>query len=422
MEQPSDLPTSPPAPVGSSGNSAIKKFLMISAMLFALASMIAAYLFFFELPHHSTPQMPPAAIKPSGDKTLDAIRRGMEFLKVHQEADGEFSAGLIDPKPGFTALVVDSIARSPDKYRETGQPFLKKAAEAIVRHQQPNGSICTPSFGLETYLTACSVLALSALENPAYAKNIEKAREYLLSVQYKDDEQNPNFGAAGYKSEGKTSGDVTANWIEALKAAGVKEGDPAFKNAEKFLSRLQNNSETNDLPAPGTEVGDDGGFFYRPGESKAPDEKGKSGKRIPKSYGLMSYAGLKSFMYMDIKKDDPRVIKARQWVADNFTLEENRNIGADGLFYYYLTMAKALTLYGEPEIKTSDGKVHNWAQELTDKLLSVQDPDGSWRNKASTRWYENDSVQVTAFAIRTLSICHDFLKKNGKLSASEARP
>jgi hypothetical protein len=51
----------------------------------------------------------------------------------------------------------------------------------------------------------------------------------------------------------------------------------------------------------------------------------------------------------------------------------------------------------------------------------MQDPDGSWRNKASNRWYEHDSVQVTAFAIRTLSICHDDLKKHSKVSASPAQ-
>ena len=420
MENAKDVSTSPTATVGSRG-SVFKKILKIGGMLFALLILVAAYLFFFQLPHH-TQSAAPAVVKPSGDKTLDSIRRGMEFLKVNQESDGEFSAGLIDPKPGFTALVVDSIARSPDKYRETDQPFLKKAAEAIIKHQQPNGSIGTPAFGLDTYTTACSILALTAVENPAYAKNVEKARDYLISVQYKDDEQNPNFGSAGYKTDGRTSGDVTANWIEALKAAGVKEGDPAFKNAEKFLSRLQNNEETNPTKSADYDVGNDGGFIYRPGESKPADEKSKNGKRMPKSYGLMSYAGLKSFMYMDIPKADPRVEAARKWVNDNFTLEENRNIGADGLYYYFLTMAKALSLYGDVEIKTSDGKVHNWAQELTDKLISMQDPDGSWRNKASKRWSEDDSVMVSAFAIRTLSICHDFLQKNGKLSATEPKP
>ena len=37
--------------------------------------------------HHSPPSAPPAAVTPSDDALLDAIRRGIEFLKVHQEDD-----------------------------------------------------------------------------------------------------------------------------------------------------------------------------------------------------------------------------------------------------------------------------------------------------------------------------------------------
>ena len=158
----------------------------------------------------------------------------------------------------------------------------------------------------------------------------------------------------------------------------------------------------------GKQAGNDGGFNYRPGESKAPDEI-KNGVRILKSYGLMSYAGLKSFMYMNVPKDDPRVTSAHKWVLDNYTLDENKNIGSDGLFYYYQTMAKALASYGERELTTSDGKKHDWAKELSEKIIALQDPDGSWHNKQSARWMENDTVMVTAFSIRALSICHDFM-------------
>jgi len=372
----------------------------------------AAYLYTFERPHHSTPKTAPQAVVLSGDGVLDAIRRGIEYLKVRQEADGEFSKGVLDPKPGFTALVVDSIARSPDKCRESDQPFIARAVKAIISHQQPNGAICTPSFSLDTYSTAVSILALTALENPAHAQVVQRAKDYLISVQYKDDEASPNFGAPGYKTQGRTSGDIAAQWVEALKAAGVKEGDPAFTNVQKFLSRLQNNAETNDKPAAGTAVGDDGGSFYRPGESKAGFELTRDGKRIPKSYGLMSYANMKSFLYMNVSKDDPRVVSAFKWVRDNYTLEENRNIGADGLYYYLLTMAKALAAYGEPAIVTTDGRTHVWAREMSDTLIAAQGADGSWRNAQSNRWMEDDSVLVTAFAIRTLSICHEELMKH----------
>lgn len=417
MSSADELSTPATGPVQSSGTSALMKVLKVVAALIVLLVLVGIYLWNFEQPHHSAPAAAPKAVEASGDKVLDAIRRGVEYIKVHQEADGHFSKGILDPKPGFTALVVDAIARGPDKLREAGNPWIGNAAQAIIKLQNADGSISTPAFGLDTYTTATSILALSALENPAYAKNIQRAKDYLISVQYRDDEENANFGSPGYKKDGRTSGDLAASWIEALKEAGVQEGDPAFKNAEKFLSRLQNNSETNDKPAPGTEAGDDGGFFYRPGESKAPDETGKKGKRIPKSYGLMSYAGLKSFLYMNVSKDDPRVQSAFRWVRDNFTLDENRNIGPDGLYYYYLTMAKALTLYGEPVIKTTDGAEHHWARELSDKLLSLQRADGSWSNTQSSRWKEDDAVMVSAFAIRTLTLCLEELKRQDAAKA-----
>ncbi len=385
-----------------------KKAVKLIGLVVCLLVAIGAYGYYFEMTGHSTPKGEPAKIAPSGDAALDAIRRGADFLKRSQEEDGHFSKGLVDPKPAYTALIVDALARSPEKYREKDHAFLEKAVKAIVAKQQPNGSVCTPIFNLDTYSTAMSVLALTALENPEYQPVVEKAKRYLLDVQYKDDEDNnSNFGAAGYTKGGKTSGDMTANWVEALKATGVKENDEAFKNAQKFFSRIQN-TETNDKPnIGGKEAGKDGGFYYRPGESKPSDEI-KNGIHVLKSYGLMSYAGLKSFMYMNVPKDDPRVASAHKWVLDNYTLEENKNIGADGLFYYYQTMAKALAAYGDKTITTSDGKQHDWAKELSDTIVSLQDADGSWHNKQSSRWMENDPVMVTAFAIRALSICHDF--------------
>ena len=407
MENDADLSENAPPAVASRATPFWLKAVKILGLIFCLLGAAGAYLYYFQMPSHSQESRPAAVLPPTSDKVLDSIRRGADYLERHQEADGHFSKGLLDPKPAYTALVVDSLARSPEQYREKDHPFLKKAAEAIVAKQLPNGSICTPIFNLDTYSTAQSILALTALDNPEYKPVVEKAKQYLLDVQYKDDEDNnTNFGAAGYSKGGKTSGDTTANWVEALKAAGVKEGDPAFKNAEKFLSRIQNSESNDRQKINGSQTSNDGGFNYLPGESKVEAEK--NGVRILISYGLMSYAGLKSFMYMSIPKTDPRVASAYKWVQNNYTLDENKNIGADGLFYYYQTMAKALSVYGEKEIHTADGKVHDWAQELSERIVSLQDPDGSWHNKQSARWMENDPVQVTAFAIRALSICHDF--------------
>ena len=46
----------------------------------------------------------------------------------------------------------------------------------------------------------------------------------------------------------------------------------------------------------------------------------------------MTYAGLKSFLYAGVGKDDPRVKAAIEWVRKHYTLDENPNMGANGLW------------------------------------------------------------------------------------------
>ena len=244
MDNTKDLSEKTSTPVASRATPLWQTALQILGIVVCLLGSACAYIYYFETTGHSEPTRAPKQIAPSGDAIVDSIRRGADFLMRHQEEDGHFSKGFVDPKPAFTALIVDALARSPEQFREKDHPFLKKAAGAIVAKQQPNGSLCTPVLNLDTYSTAMSVLALVALENPEYQPSSKKRKKFLLDVQYKDDEANdPNFGAAATQS-GRTSGDMTANWVEALKATGVKEGDPAFKNAEKFFARLQN-TETN---------------------------------------------------------------------------------------------------------------------------------------------------------------------------------
>ena len=421
----SDAQTAQPA-APKTQRSRLKKILLGMLSILGVLLLVALYLYLFEMTSHSKPTQAPLAIQPSGDKALDAIRRGFNYLRVYQEADGGFSIGLVDPKPAVTALVLESLVKSPLPDSEKDPAMIKRATQAILSKQQPDGSICTPMLNLDVYSTSISLLALKALNDPAYAGAIEKAKQYLLKVQHDVEDGNPQFGGVGYGAKGNVDGGNTAQWIEALKEAGVTENDPAFKNETKFISRLQN-SEENDYHLPDTEVGTDGGFVYRPGEGKdgegkEGEDRPRSGKHIPKSYGMMSYAGLKSFLYMNVDKKESRVQSAWKWVKDNYTLEENKNIGADGLYYCYLTMAKALAVYGEPIVETSDGKKHDWARELEAKLLSQQLADGSWKNTRSGRWREDDNVMVTAFAIRTLAICRDFAEKHPAPAEASTAP
>ena len=127
------------------------------------------------------------------------------------------------------------------------------------------------------------------------------------------------------------------------------------------------------------------------------------GKTPLRSYGSMTYAGLKSYLYAELKKDDPRVRAAREWLRRNYTLEENPGLGNQGLYYYYHTMAKALTANGEDRFADAQGKEHDWRHELMGKLVSLQKADGEWQND-NNRWWENSPVLCTCYSLLALEI------------------
>jgi len=122
----------------------------------------------------------------------------------------------------------------------------------------------------------------------------------------------------------------------------------------------------------------------------------------------MTYAGLLSYIYADLKTDDPRVVSALDWLRGNYTVDENPALGPQGLYYYYELMAKALTFAGVDTLETRDGRKVNWREDLALKILNLQHADGSWANE-NGRWWEKDPVLDSAFALTTLEIIENKL-------------
>jgi len=342
-----------------------------------------------------------------------SIESGITFLRTQQNKDD----GSYGPQRdvGVTALVLSAIVNSPAKYRPADGPFVRKAVEFLLDNVAEDGSIRNkkdPS--LANYKTCASILALVSIEDPKLKPIIEKARKYIIGAQCSEDsgydsEKDKNaYGGFGYGGGQRPDLSNTQFALSALKAAGLEESDPAFKRVVAFLNRCQNLSETNDMPT----AGNDGGGFYSPVESKADKVKLPNGKEIYRSYGSMTYALLRCFLLAGIPKDDPRVKAAHAWLRDHYTLDENPEMGNQGLYYYYLTMAEALKLYGDPYIVTKDGQQHHWAAELAQKLVSLQ-KSGSWANNTG-RFWEDDKTLCTAYAVLTLDICYDLLDKPGK--------
>jgi squalene-hopene/tetraprenyl-beta-curcumene cyclase len=109
-------------------------------------------------------------------------------------------------------------------------------------------------------------------------------------------------------------------------------------------------------------------------------------------------------IFAGVGPDDPRVKAATKWIKDHYTLAENPGMGADGLYYYLHTFAKALDAVGEDQFVAADGTSHDWRRELAEHLFKLQKDDGSWTN-SSERWLESDPNLVTAYSLLALDYC-----------------
>ena len=369
-----------------------------------------------------------APLRHAGNPASDAqvqgmIDRGLSFLKQQQQPDGGWQQA--NEPPAITAITLKAFVQSP-QYRGD-DPLLQKAFAKLLSYQKDDGSISDDN--LATYNTAIALSALAESKQDQYRKPMDKALGYLRELQWTDkiegvpanmkvDESNPNFGGFGYGTKGKRA-DMSNLQValDALRDSGLKPDDPAYQAALKFVSRAQNNSETNDQKW----ASDDGGFIYSVadgGASKAGEYTSPDGRKMIRSYGSMTYAGLKSMIYAGLSHEDPRVKAAWKWITENWTLDENPGIHYaepnnpkardEGLFYYYHTLARALRAYGQPVIVDAKGLRHDWRIELIEKLTAQQDPDGHWTG--IQKWMENKPVLSTAYAILALQEAQQDLK------------
>src|SRR5690606_22348940 len=116
---------------------------------------------------------------------------------------------------------------------------------------------------------------------------------------------------------------------------------------------------------------------------------------------------------------------AYEWIRRNYTLEENPQMGAEGLYYYVISFARALDAFGGAHITpigsaqtgeividdasaTGDapggfveGDTRDWQNDLVDRLAELQNDDGSFR-AVHNRWMENNPVLITAYSLIAL--------------------
>ncbi len=354
-----------------------------------------------------------------------SIDKGANWLIDHQRSDGSW--GSMAGDPGITGMVLKSLADTPRAYREQDGPFISAAVKSLLDHQQKDGGVYIPGQGLMNYKTSIAVLALTALDRdrkePLYRNQVALMRDYIAGLQCAEDstplafdreKHTGSYGGIGYGSDRRPDMSNTQLALEALKAAGLAEDSDVWKRASVFIARCQNRKSSNDvLDGVKKSSSEDGGFFYHPDESKAGKIVDANGAVTFSSYGSMTYAAVKSLIYAGLKKDDPRVKAAVDWISKNWTVSENPGMatpeqparGQTGYFYYLAVMARTLEVLGQKELIDGSGKSHDWAREIAEVLVARQGEDGSWTNPVD-RWWEGDPVLASAYALQALNICY----------------
>lgn len=335
------------------------------------------------------------------------VQKAFAFLDAQQAEDGSFSSHA---GTGPTSMIVSAMLRHG---RDAKHPVVAKGLTYLMDNVRQEGGIHAEKSIHRNYETALALVALADVDGgKKYAETIAAADKFLRRLQWDEGEKKEAddmaYGGAGYGSHTRPDLSNTSFLIDALKAAGAEEGDPDLQKALLFVTRCQNHESAENKTQFATSGPKDGGFFYTAaagGESKAGEiEQGgaAAGKGL-RSYGSMTYAGLKSLLYAGVEKDDSRVQAALSYLKNNYDLESNPGMGAQGLYYYYHLFGKSLKAVGEESFATADGTKHDWRSELVTELASRQQENGSWLNTESDRWMEGDPNLVTAYALLALS-------------------
>ncbi|MBX3353773.1 MAG: hypothetical protein KF684_12645 [Phycisphaeraceae bacterium] len=383
------------------------------------------------------------------EQAREMIDRALAYLRTQQDAQtGGWAVNPSGPNyPAITGLVVRGMLLDPRI--DARDESVRRGVEFMLRYQQPDGGIYDRV--LPSYNTALCLSALALVQRENAAAAIKPAQDFLRSLQWSEQSdvpestpeapekvtrEHPFYGGMGYGRHGRPDLSNTALALQALHDSGLSSDDPAFQRALVFLARCQMVEGVNDMPyAQGSSQG---GFIYSTSINAEQVGSGQTQVGVPESfveetmddgtrvsrlraYGSMTYAGFKSMLYANLSRDDVRVREAYDWMRRNYTLEENPQIGTEGMYYYLVMFSRAMDAWGDPHITPlrpaggegvgnatalpSDALVEGdsrvWGNDLVQRLAELQNPDGSFR-PLNDRWMENNPVLITAYALNAL--------------------
>ena len=140
------------------------------------------------------------------------------------------------------------------------------------------------------------------------------------------DKSNVEYGGVGYGNATRPDLSNTAFLIDALKASGSGGRRRSAVKRRWSSSPAARTWRSEHNTTPFAAKNPDGGFYYTPaaGGQNPSRRTAEGGLR---SYGSMTYAGLKSMIFAGVGPDDPRVKAALKWIQQNYDLDKQSRHG-----------------------------------------------------------------------------------------------
>ena len=367
-----------------------------------------------------------AAPRPELKEKIEALQTtGADYLLANQMPNGSWMM-----HPAITGLVCLGLADTPNIKQQPVQEKIEKALDFIVSCAKENGVI-DASMGRTSYpvySTSISLVCLAKFNRPKDIDVMKKARAYLTSSDVYPEgsaEHDPNAAGMGYGRNRRSDLSNTAWAVEALHVTEHLDKEPynrdparaaasklAWDKALTFITHCQNLQDTNQSAwVKSAPPEDKGGFIYSPADAMRPANATAqaNGRQRPqrdpaqllRSYGSMTYSGLKCLIYAKVNKDDIRMKSAFDWVKKYYTVDENPGVGIAGYYYYLHTFSKTLALFNQPVITDAKGLDHDWQAEMVAAIAKHQKTDGSWVNE-NGRWMESMPALSTAYVLMAL--------------------
>ena len=294
-----------------------------------------------------------------------AVTRGLDYLASTQRPDGSWPGqyGQLSGVVGLSMMAFLAHGEQPGegKYRDV----IPRAVDFIISTQASNGLLAGKNQMSPMYSHGFATLALAEVYGMTDDKRVGKALEKAVGLILSSQAQNPQ-GAWRYSVDSRDADTTVAGSqmlaLRAAATAGIEVPLEAVQKGVQFYKRCY---------CPG------GGFGYT-------GNSGPNAIRAGIGLLILSLSG-------EYRSPEAKATADYLYYADKGT-------STGGHFYY-------MCYYCSQAMRQAGGKYwHQWNREMTPRIMSLQQANGSWGGQGST-----GAVLNTAMALLSIEINYDYL-------------